>query len=679
MKQFDLFYDEGYIGLDEVSKTLSISKATARNWLKSGRLNPIYSQGHEVFFLKEDIELLLENIEMGKERSLKSRRNKLHIKGSYTPRTYIQSKDAIKVVDAIIRQISLIGLPEHYERVILAEYALKLLVSREMVKCEDKNVQGIIIEDFICNNAFVGAYSSLIDDILSEVTEVETKISQLKDVLCHRVDFIDDQDFLGLLYMSLQCIRERKVKGVYYTPFAVVKDAVDHLHRIKPINNRTKLVDPCCGTGNFIMYTYKYALNLENLHGYDISPLSIFLTRINMALISKTVDIDLLYRNFRCQDALLNIEDSKFDIVLGNPPWGFKYDREQEKKLRSAYFSARAKTVESFCVFTEYALKTVGSNGMISLILPQSLLQVQIHQPVREYMLLNCNIKRIRYWENMFDDVVCPAMTLTFQKKLQSFSTKGLEVVSDRREFLIGEDRNLERKKWQFDLTDEELSHICRIETSVEVAYLKQNADFALGIVTGDNSKYVMKNELDGCETILKGTDIFKYRYMPSGHYIKFEPANFQQVAPVDIYRANEKLIYRFICDRLVFAYDNAQTLSLNSANIVIPRVNGLKMKYILAVLNSRIIQYYYKHKFKSVKVLRSHIEDLPIPVVSAYVQYQIIAKVDKLLASKNSLEVQVLYEQIDMDIKEIFCLTESEYSAIKQETSNYNIFLLGK
>ncbi|NMA67883.1 MAG: helix-turn-helix domain-containing protein, partial [Desulfitobacterium sp.] len=67
MKQLKLFQeDEEYITLDEVCTILSISKATARNWIKSNKLTPAKTNGRESFFVKAEIEELLENIKSGK-------------------------------------------------------------------------------------------------------------------------------------------------------------------------------------------------------------------------------------------------------------------------------------------------------------------------------------------------------------------------------------------------------------------------------------------------------------------------------------------------------------------------------------------------------------------------------------------------------------------------------------
>jgi len=77
--------------------------------------------------------------------------------------------------------------------------------------------------------------------------------------------------------------------------------------------------------------------------------------------------------------------------------------------------------------------------------------------------------------------------------------------------------------------------------------YLRGSAKFALGIVTGDNRRFIKDQDQPGAEAVLKGSDIFKYNYAEPQSRILFTPEKFQQVAPLKYYRAPEKLIYRFI------------------------------------------------------------------------------------------------------------------------------------
>lgn len=208
------------------------------------------------------------------------------------------------------------------------------------------------------------------------------------------------------------------------------------------------------------------------------------------------------------------------------------------------------------------------------------------------------------------------------------------------------------------------------------VAYLKGNAKFALGIVTGNNKAYISTEKRDGTEIILKGSDIQRYGTTPSGNYIRFVPESFQQVAPVEMYRAKEKLLYRFISEVPVFTYDNQQTLSLNSCNIVIPDIDGLEMKYILAILNSSVAAYFISKRFNSVKLLRSHIEQMPIPVVPVDVQAPIIKKVDRIMNSSEN--ISGLYEDLDADIMSLYGLTIAQVDTIQSALNGKSQFLKG-
>ena len=141
-------------------------------------------------------------------------------------------------------------------------------------------------------------------------------------------------------------------------------------------------------------------------------------------------------------------------------------------------------------------------------------------------------------------------------------------------------------------------------------------------------------------------------------------------------YKAKEKLFYRFICNQLVFAYDDKQTLSLNSCNIVIPRIPNISIKYVLAVLNSRIAQFIFKKEFNSVKILRAHIESIPIPLVDQNTQDEVIKLANKLIDNVELKEAQKLYEEIDILISNIFCLDATDMTIIKKAVDDENKFL---
>jgi hypothetical protein len=149
---------------------------------------------------------------------------------------------------------------------------------------------------------------------------------------------------------------------------------------------------------------------------------------------------------------------------------------------------------------------------------------------------------------------------------------------------------------------------------SVPHQTLAGNAEWALGIVTGDNGRFVLETPCRGSEPILRGRDVFKYAPRAARSHIVFRPGDFQQVAPERLFRAPEKLIYRFVSEQLVFAYDDRGMLTLNSANILIPHIPGCSIKCVMAFLNSRVFQYIFFKRFQTRKVLRGDLESLPFP-----------------------------------------------------------------
>ena len=115
-------------------------------------------------------------------------------------------------------------------------------------------------------------------------------------------------------------------------------------------------------------------------------------------------------------------------------------------------------------------------------------------------------------------------------------------------------------------------------------------------------------------EEVYRGADISAQKLKGSTHFIPSDLSQYQQVAPEKIYRAKEKLVYKFISSNLSFYHDREQKLFLNSANmLVLGKSFPVKMKNLHFLLNTELMNYIFKAVFKTHKVLRSDLEKLPI------------------------------------------------------------------
>ena len=85
-------------------------------------------------------------------------------------------------------------------------------------------------------------------------------------------------------------------------------------------------------------------------------------------------------------------------------------------------------------------------------------------------------------------------------------------------------------------------------------------------------------------------------------------------MAPIAMFLAPEKLIYRFISNDLVFFCDTKQRFFLNSVNmLVLEEGFPLTTQQLAEILNSPLTNWLFKQLFNTHKVLRGDLERLPI------------------------------------------------------------------
>ncbi len=662
------------MSLAQACDFLAITEATGRNWLKLGKLVKAPVEGRGTFFDRAYIEKIKQDLLSGDDTVLKSRRNKKYISGNRVYESYVSSKSInLSSVQALIDLIDQKQIKVTNELILtlVADCAVKLILSKEK-----QHPNHVSLLKFL-----KGAYRSnrfiyLVDDLVFEYLFIDNMAQLYNDLFCFDFVFEDSEDVLGLLYISLKSIGKRKAEGTYYTPTRVVKKLLSNITEHSDYKGKS-FIDPCCGSGNFILQL-PCNIGYQHVYGADIDKLSVRLARINYALKYDIDDKNIVYEHIFDWDFLLNQRKLNFDYIIGNPPWGYEFSSSQQEVMRHTFKSASGKYIESYDLFLENALRYITKEGAVSFVLPEAILNVKAHSLIRQLIINSSKIDFIEYLGDAFEGVECPCIIMQISLSEDSFDGVGLRVKNTKNEYVISKPREVNADVFSFTTTDEEYQVLQKISSHDKRCYLKDHADFALGIVTGNNKLYISSQKSASNETVLRGSDIYRYRFSPKESYIDFKPHSFQQVAPVSMYRAEEKLLYRFICSQLVFAYDNQKTLSLNSCNILIPHLEGMSTRYILAVLNSSVAQFFFKKQFNSVKVLRSHIEAIPIPAATLSEQQEIESLADMLIEGRTD-EPLKLYEMLDERIFALYSLDEQDTKIIRDSLSKDSRFLLGE
>lgn len=667
--------EDKYLTFKEICDEFSISQATLKNWIKLEKIFPNkINENNEYLFTQSNIDELKKAILDGTNSALKSRRNKTYVSGNSMYNSYISEfSENVSKIQSLLENLkdANINLSDEIIMLFVAECAIQLYLQRRNSEFLGSNP----LHKFLTGELKLDEFTPFVEDFIVDKHAGLEFVDKHQNLFSINYKYEFGEDILGLLYISMKNIGNRKATGAYYTPTKIVKRLINNLFKDESCVYDKKLFDPCCGTGNFLLQLPEI-FTLDNIYANDIDIISCKITKINLALHFENYDYNFLADHVTNKDFLHSGSEYKFDYIIGNPPWGYKFSDDEQKYLKSNFETAQNKNIESFDVVIEQALKNLQIGGILSFVLPESILNVKSHTKIRNILSSLSEIQYLEYLGNAFDNVHCPSIILQIMYTNQKMSALGLKVKDNKREFVLQEKREISDESFSFRTDDEEYKLVKKLLNTKNHTTLFGNSIFALGIVTGNNTDYIEKKKREDNEIVLKGSNVYKYGIKPTDNYISYKPENFQQVAPTEYYRADEKLLYRFISNKLIFAYDNSQILSLNSCNILIPNIKDMNIKYIMAVLNSKVSQFIYSKHFNSIKILRSHLEQLPIPIVDFGVQKKVIELVDKLILETSSKVRDDLYLQIEDIMYEIFDLNSREREIIIKEIDASNNFL---
>lgn len=433
----------------------------------------------------------------------------------------------------------------------------------------------------------------------------------------------DEYDILGIIYQCLLTEGEKNIAGAYYTPACITHVMTQNCK----FSNNQQLLDPCCGTGAFLLSIQ--GASPTQLYGIDCNPIAVMIAKINLLL---KYDSHEFNPNILCSDFLeegLFCEHTayitkQYDYIITNPPWGASNYNDSNNK----------NSQDTFALFFTRSYSLLKQGGIIRFLLPEAVLNVKSHSSLRKFILNKTNLKQITYHSISFNGV------LTRVVDIEASNTSIDDyvcIIKNKDKFTLPKNNFRKTENYVFNCLNSTDTDIIDLIQKHAMYDLKESI-WALGIVTGDNKNKISNEKLFDNEPIYTGKDVSPFLLKDPTNYIKYDRDSMQQVAKEEYYRASEKLVYKFISNKLIFAYDNSQTLCLNSANILIPTIPNMSIKAVLAFLNSSLYQYLYYVLFSEIKILKGNLMELPFPSLTESQNLEITAIVDKILLGENNL-----------------------------------------
>ncbi|MFX1258408.1 MAG: Eco57I restriction-modification methylase domain-containing protein [Promethearchaeota archaeon] len=233
--------------------------------------------------------------------------------------------------------------------------------------------------------------------------------------------------FLDIYQQIFFSVVRHKI-GEFYTPSNLVRKMVDACYDFD-----LKVLDPSCGSGNFLIDVIIKILNSNNpdnlklkainkVYGFDINPLAILTAKINILLlfleyfdtskdIIPNINVYLIDSLFPEQhEHMKNINLKKlynsFDLIIGNPPWLTYKDlnnKDYQTKIRDLAEELGIKPLSQYITHIEIAtiffylipVKFLKINGNIFFVITKSVLNGDHCYKFRAFSLFN----KIEIWD----------------------------------------------------------------------------------------------------------------------------------------------------------------------------------------------------------------------------------------------------------------------------------------
>lgn len=385
-----------------------------------------------------------------------------------------------------------------------------------------------------------------------------------------------------------------------------------------------------------------------------------------------------------------------FDIIVGNPPYHQLSKDKSAPLAYRAYLKRRYNTSggrqNTFIYFTHLGIELMANNGVLSYIIPNTILTQEYYKDTRKLLLKETSLLKVVFYDKMpFENAVVENVTFIVSKHKQP-DYEISYYISD----VHSVDYNCTKQKSEFMTSPifafSFKSNNLNSKVALDSIKLKDLCNINQAIaLKGDKSLSVKRDNPSGkYYRLLDGRNINKYSVTWTGEYLDYCLERIHSCKTKTIFEVPEKLLFRRVSANLIFTYDNNQYYALNT--IVVVTLKGEKcisLKYLLALLNSKLLNFYYVTEHKSTKKVFSEIQarsvgELPIKHVSQNKQQGFISLVDKILISKEEnpqAETNSLENEIDKKVYHLYSLTYDEVLIIdpdtpitREEYERYNI-----
>ena len=369
------------------------------------------------------------------------------------------------------------------------------------------------------------------------------------------------------------------------------------------------------------------------------------------------------------------LDKKGFDIIIGNPPYlSSKEILGSEKEILKEFYTTAKSQFDLFTIFLEQCHNLLHEKSFFGFIIPDSFLSRSSFEHIRKLIIQKTKIWFIDIITGVFQDPTVSNVILIYEKikpeDNQLIMSKGMIF----KEFIGNEKISIKVNQEFFNNTSNH--SILFIETNIrEILEKITNRSIKFGEIIeihrgeelGKNSNKILEQTNENAKKLLFGEDVSRYDISFSEHYIDI----------IDIIKEKNsyfqpKILIRQLGENINAAFDDSgEYITIQTIYNIWVKDESFHPKYLLAVINSKLINFYYTILFKKElfpRILLENIKELPIIRISQSEQKKIIELVERLINCINLRNKifkfwkkdSFLQENINISLKELILIDKA-------------------
>lgn len=182
---------------------------------------------------------------------------------------------------------------------------------------------------------------------------------------------------------------------IYQAHYTKSDSILNYMIGMLNIHSHDTILEPCGGDGVFVDKILDKVPNIR-INVFELNPTAV------LGLKNKYKGMNNVH--IKETDTLLDETiiscSTKYDIIIGNPPYGARNNEKKKELLNRNY--ANLYTKESYTLFLYACTRCLNENGELSFIIPDTFLSLHRHLAIRKYLLTNTQIKEIALFPSSF-------------------------------------------------------------------------------------------------------------------------------------------------------------------------------------------------------------------------------------------------------------------------------------